>query len=49
MADDAERITGLYDRHARSWDGERGRSLFERRGRGSGLRRTHPVAGTPEI
>src|SRR5262249_22241296 len=30
MADDAERIIGLYDRHARSWDGERGRSLFER-------------------
>jgi len=30
MADDAERIIDLYDRHARSWDGERWRSLFER-------------------
>jgi len=30
MADDAERIIDLCDRHARSWDGERGRSLLER-------------------
>ena len=31
MADeDADRIIGLYDRHAQRWDGERPRNLFER-------------------
>ena len=30
MADDAERIIDLYNRHAHNWDGDRGRSLFER-------------------
>lgn len=30
MADEAGRIVGLYDRHARAWDGDRGKSLFER-------------------
>ena len=28
--DDADRIIGLYDRHARAFDQERGRTLFER-------------------
>ncbi len=27
---DADRITDLYERHAQAWDGDRGRSLFER-------------------
>jgi len=30
MTSDAEHITGLYERHARTWDEERSRSLFER-------------------
>jgi SAM-dependent methyltransferase len=30
MADDAERITSLYDRHAHAWDGDRLKILFER-------------------
>jgi ubiquinone/menaquinone biosynthesis C-methylase UbiE len=30
MADDAERVIGLYDRHAQQWDHDRGRNLFER-------------------
>jgi SAM-dependent methyltransferase len=30
MTSDADRIVGLYDRHARTWDEERSRSLFER-------------------
>ena len=30
MANDAERIIDLYDRHAQFWDGERLRTLFER-------------------
>ena len=30
MRSDAERIIGLYDRHAQTWDSERPRSLFER-------------------
>jgi SAM-dependent methyltransferase len=30
MADDAERIIDLYDRHAERWDRERWRNLFER-------------------
>jgi SAM-dependent methyltransferase len=30
MCSDAERIIGLYDRHAWAWDRERSRSLFER-------------------
>jgi SAM-dependent methyltransferase len=30
MASDAEHIAGLYERHARTWDEERSRSLFER-------------------
>ena len=30
MTNDADRIIDLYQRHARSWDRERGRSLFEK-------------------
>ena len=30
MADDAEQVIGLYDRHAHIWDKERWRNLFER-------------------
>ena len=30
MADDADRIIELYDRHARAWETQRGRELFER-------------------
>ena len=30
MTDDADRIIGLYERHARTWDGDRRRNLFER-------------------
>ena len=30
MASEAERIIGLYDRHADEWDRERGRSLYEK-------------------
>lgn len=30
MTPDADRIVGLYERHARTWDEERSRSLFER-------------------
>lgn len=30
MSDDADRIIGLYERHARSYDAERGKTLFER-------------------
>lgn len=30
MTSDADRIVGLYERHARTWDEERSRSLFER-------------------
>ena len=30
MSRDAERIIGLYQRHARAWDRARGRSLFEK-------------------
>jgi SAM-dependent methyltransferase len=30
MTDDADRIIGLYERHARSYDAERGKTLFER-------------------
>jgi SAM-dependent methyltransferase len=30
MADDAERIISLYDRHARTWDKDRPRNLFEK-------------------
>jgi SAM-dependent methyltransferase len=30
MTSDADRIVGLYDRHAGTWDKERSRSLFER-------------------
>jgi len=30
MSSDADRIVGLYERHAQTWDKERGRSLFER-------------------
>ena len=30
MASEAERIIGLYQRHATDWDRERGRSLFEK-------------------
>ena len=30
MASEAERIIGLYERHAEEWDRERGRSLFEK-------------------
>jgi SAM-dependent methyltransferase len=30
MSDEAGRIVGLYERHARAWDGDRGKSLFER-------------------
>jgi SAM-dependent methyltransferase len=30
MADDADQIIDLYDRHASCWDGERWRNLFER-------------------
>lgn len=30
MSDDAERIIGLYDRHAGAWDRDRSRYLFER-------------------
>lgn len=30
MSDDADRIIGLYERHARMWDGERSKDLFER-------------------
>ena len=30
MASEAERVIGLYRRHARSWDEDRGRSLFAR-------------------
>jgi SAM-dependent methyltransferase len=30
MAIEAERIVDLYERHARSWDKDRGRSLFEK-------------------
>jgi SAM-dependent methyltransferase len=30
MSGDADRIIGLYDRHAKAWDGERGRALVER-------------------
>jgi SAM-dependent methyltransferase len=30
MRDPAERVVDLYDRHARLWDRERGRNLFER-------------------
>ena len=26
----AERIVDLYERHAREWDADRGRSLFEK-------------------
>jgi SAM-dependent methyltransferase len=31
MSSDAEQIVALYERHARIWDEERGRTLFERR------------------
>ena len=30
MTDDADRIIGLYERHARSYDADRGKTLFER-------------------
>ena len=30
MASEAERIIGLYERHAEEWDRDRGRSLFEK-------------------
>lgn len=30
MSDDADRIAGLYERHARAWDAERSRGLFEK-------------------
>ena len=30
MASEAERIIGLYERHAEEWDKDRGRSLFEK-------------------
>lgn len=30
MADDADRIIDLYERHARIWDGERSKGLFEK-------------------
>jgi SAM-dependent methyltransferase len=30
MTSDADRIIGLYDRHAEAWDKDRSRSLFER-------------------
>ena len=30
MTSDADRIIGLYERHAQTWDQERSRSLFER-------------------
>jgi SAM-dependent methyltransferase len=30
MASEAERIIGLYERHAEEWDSDRGRSLFEK-------------------
>jgi SAM-dependent methyltransferase len=30
MTDDADRIIGLYQRHAVSWDKERGKNLFEK-------------------
>ncbi|HVX37143.1 MAG TPA: class I SAM-dependent methyltransferase [Hyphomicrobium sp.] len=30
MTPDADRIVGLYERHARTWDEERSQSLFER-------------------
>jgi SAM-dependent methyltransferase len=30
MEDDADRIVGLYERHAHAWDAQRGRALFER-------------------
>jgi SAM-dependent methyltransferase len=30
MASEAERIIGLYERHAADWDENRGRSLFEK-------------------
>jgi SAM-dependent methyltransferase len=30
MSSEAERIVGLYQRHAEEWDRERGRSLFEK-------------------
>ena len=30
MTSDADRIMGLYERHAHEWDADRGRSLFEK-------------------
>lgn len=30
MSDEAGRIVGLYERHARAWDGDRAKSLLER-------------------
>lgn len=41
MDPSADRIIDLYERHARSWDGDRGRSLIER----DWLDRFHDVAG----
>jgi SAM-dependent methyltransferase len=42
MDPSADRIIDLYERHARSWDGDRGRSLLER----GWLDRVREVAGS---